>query len=225
MVNRDFRSEQPEIRPKSNIINIGRAIFGGLAALGAGLAAVFGIISGPKNLVDFHELMCGTNGQTLVDWWRDCPKPVERPVVQQPPVPPGIPPLPANLQPPPAIPDFDIENKFIVTPIYFGLNLSLSIQKLTTDTGGYVTAWICNRQGGGAQQAIVDGRAYSAAPETFQLNGETQYTSVVLLLHLERKGRDPISVLAPWDLNSHKRLAPPVKKNGLLNCKDVRGQL
>lgn len=52
-------------------------LLGGLACFATATATFFGVVAGPKVLLDQHELMCGwsTNWQRFAVWLGDCPSP------------------------------------------------------------------------------------------------------------------------------------------------------
>ncbi|MEQ1715511.1 MAG: hypothetical protein ABL907_05935 [Hyphomicrobium sp.] len=115
-----------------------------------------------------------------------------------------------------------LEAKFIVTPFFHREDLTVSIQKLATDLGGQLSITACGRKSKG--DAIVGQVAYGAATETFTINAFVKDATSTLLLHVEPKDRDPVTILTHWELGTGKRLKPAVQRDGLLTCLDLRGQ-
>lgn len=115
-----------------------------------------------------------------------------------------------------------LEQAFQVTPISFGSDLTTTIKKTATETGGQLRLFACGTRS--AKMSYVGETAYSASDDKFDFSSHFPETSAVLLMQIEPASGPPVTVLAPWDLGSIIRLREPESRPGLLNCVDIKGQ-
>ena len=110
----DEYARAAELRKALNPATSGR-VFAALASLVGVLLVAITLLQGPKAVVDLHELACARDWSA--GWIPNCeiyakpPPPITGPHVREPSV----------------LPEVSIENRFIMTPSYFGRDLALSI--------------------------------------------------------------------------------------------------
>ena len=114
------------------------------------------------------------------------------------------------------------DKKFQATPMPFGDVLNVTLKKARTEEGGRISIWACRRQS--ERQQIIGITSYAAAPEEFFLRERFSEAFTILLINVEPSGRDPVTILAPWELTDVKRTQPPSQREGYLTCADIQGE-
>jgi len=122
----------------------------------------------------------------------------------------------------PVAPPIPLHQAFQVTPVWFTSDLTVSLRKVATDTGGILRLFACSRLS--SRMSFVGEVAYAASQDSKVFSALFSEPAAVLLMQVEPSKGNAVSVVAPWDLKTQTRLKEPVSRPGLLNCTDVVGK-
>jgi len=128
----------------------------------------------------------------------------------------ALPPGRAAAPPPP------IHQAFQVTPTWFTNDLTVSLRKVATDSGGTLRLFACSRSS--SRMSFVGEMAYAASQDSKSFTALFSEPFAVLLLQVDPSRGTPTSIIAPWDLKTQTRLKEPVSRPGVLNCNDIIGK-
>lgn len=121
-----------------------------------------------------------------------------------------------------ATPPPPLHQAFQVTPTWFTNDLTVSLRKVATDTGGTLRVFACSRSS--SRMSFVGEMAYAASQDSKSFTALFSEPFAVLLLQVDPSRGTPTSIIAPWDLKTQTRLKEPVSRPGLLNCNDIIGK-
>ncbi|MEQ1694943.1 MAG: hypothetical protein ABL901_03795 [Hyphomicrobiaceae bacterium] len=119
-------------------------------------------------------------------------------------------------------PRLSLEHAFHVTPLSFSSDLTVSVRKVSTDVGGYFRLFICRRNSETMRR--VGESAYAAGSDDFSFAETFASNQAIILLNVEPRGKDPVTIISVWDLSKNVRINEPVSRAGLLACGDIKGQ-
>lgn len=125
---------------------------------------------------------------------------------------------PAVLAPSPAL-QAPLEDKFVVTPMSFGQDMTLSVRKGRTTDKGIITVFACSPDG---HHHLMGETAYGTAPEDFVMGGRYAADAVTLIINVAPEDGDQKTVISKWNLDSLSRTKPPASRDGQLGCLDIR---
>lgn len=115
-----------------------------------------------------------------------------------------------------------LEDQFVVTPVSFGQEMTVSLKKSRTSEKGKLSVFACNPNG---HINYMGETAFGSAPDDFVMTRPySDPNSVVLLLNIMPEDGDPQTIIAPWDLTSLKRTSPQSTREGQLSCTDIGGR-
>ena len=114
-----------------------------------------------------------------------------------------------------------VEDTFIVSPVSWGRDLTVTVRKGRTGYKGNIVVFWCNP--GNGHYGWIGETAFASASDDFIMAGEYEDDNILIGINVNPEDGDPKTIVSTWDLKNLRQTKAPKARAGSLQCLDLRG--
>ena len=111
-----------------------------------------------------------------------------------------------------------LEEAFIISPVSWGLDLTVTTRKARTGYKGNMIVFSCNPKTG--HYRWIGETDFGGGSDEYVMGGEFDGEKIIIGANVTPEDGDPKTIISVWDLKNLRRLAPPIARPGALQCQD-----
>lgn len=111
-----------------------------------------------------------------------------------------------------------LEEAFVVSPVSWGRDLTVTTRKARTGYKGNITVFSCNPATG--HYRWIGETDFGGASDEYVMGGEYDGDNIIIGVNVTPEDGDPKTVISAWNLKDLRRTKAPVARPGALQCLD-----
>ena len=115
-----------------------------------------------------------------------------------------------------------VEDAFIVSPVSWGRDLTVTVRKARTGYKGNIVVFWCNPANG--HYGWIGEAAFGSASDDYVMGSEYDTDNILIGINVNPEDGDPKTVISAWDLKKPRQTKPPQARPGTLQCIDFAGE-
>jgi hypothetical protein len=114
------------------------------------------------------------------------------------------------------------EETFIVSPVSWGRDLTVTVRKARTGYKGNIVVFWCNPANG--HYGWIGEAAFGSPSDDYVMGSEYDTDNILIGINVNPEDGDPKTVISAWDLKKPRQTKPPQARPGTLQCIDFAGE-
>jgi hypothetical protein len=126
---------------------------------------------------------------------------------------------PSEIPAPAPVAQSPLEDTFVLSPVWWGQDLTVTVRKARTGYKGNIVVFYCNTASG--HYGWVGEAAFGTATEDFVVGGEYENPTIVLGINVNPEDGDTKTLVSTWELKKLRQVKPPKVLPGSPQCHDL----